>query len=117
MNSISNPKPSPWGMGWRAFYLEVLGDRAKFEEMMEVCSNFMSMVYVHKEADVVVKKAAVKEFKMLIPGPMKGAISADILRWDMNHANLSDAQQRATWAKYREYIVPMMTVPWCTRRH
>lgn len=71
----SNPNPFPWGMGWRAFFLGCsLSDRVKFEDTMEVRSNFTSMEEVHKEADAVVKKATTKELKM-IPDPTKGTMS------------------------------------------
>ena len=60
----SNPNPFPWGIGWRAFFLGCsLGDRNKFENTMEVCSNFTSIEDMQKEADVVVKKATAKELK------------------------------------------------------
>ena len=37
----SNTNPFPWGIGWRAFFLWwTAGDRTKFENTMEVCSNF-----------------------------------------------------------------------------
>ncbi|XBI16803.1 hypothetical protein VPH35_058994 [Triticum aestivum] len=52
---------------------------------MEVCSNFSNIEDMHKEADVVVKKATMEELKMLIPDPVKGAMS---------------------WAKNREYRAP-----------
>ena len=81
MNSNSNHNPFPWGIGWRAFFLGCsLGDRAKFENTMEVCSNFSSIEDMHKEAYSVVKKATAEELKTLIPDPAKGAMSVDILR-------------------------------------
>lgn len=43
---------------------------------------------------------------MLIPDPMKGTMSVDILRWAMNQADSGDAAQRARWAKYKEYRAP-----------
>ncbi|KAE8778004.1 Chitinase domain-containing protein 1 [Hordeum vulgare] len=77
----SNPNPCVWGMVWRAFFLECsLDDRAKLEHTMKVCSNFTNMEKVHKEADAVVKKAAMKELKTLIPDPAKGAMLVDTLR-------------------------------------
>ena len=71
MNSSRNsnpiPNPFPWGIGWRAFFLGCsLGDRTKFENTMEVCSNFTSIEDMQKEADVVVKKATTKELRTLI---------------------------------------------------
>ena len=43
-SSSSNANPFPWGIGWRAFFLGwTAGDRTKFENTMEVCSNFGSM--------------------------------------------------------------------------
>ena len=49
-------------------------------------SDFTSIEDMHKEADVVVKKATTKELKMLIPNPVKGAMSIDILRRAKNEA-------------------------------
>ncbi|KAE8795575.1 Chitinase domain-containing protein 1 [Hordeum vulgare] len=83
-----------------------LGDCAKFEDTMKVCSNFTSMEEVHNESDAVVKKATTKELKTLIPDPAKGAISVDVLRSTMNQANPEDARQRAKWVKYKEYNRP-----------
>ena len=81
----SNPNPFPWGMGWRAFFLGCsLSDRTKFENTMEVCSNFSNIEEEQKKIDAVVKKATAKEFNTLIPDPAKGAMSVDILRWAMN---------------------------------
>ncbi|KAE8784177.1 Chitinase domain-containing protein 1 [Hordeum vulgare] len=92
MNSNSNPNPFPSGMGWTEIFLGCsLGDRAKFEHTMEVCSNFTNTVEVHKEADAMVKKATIKELKTLIPDPTKGAMSLDMLRFAMNQANFDDA--------------------------
>ncbi|KAE8777240.1 Chitinase domain-containing protein 1 [Hordeum vulgare] len=73
---------------------------------MEVCSNFSSMEELHKESDIVVKKATPEELKTLIPDPAKGAMSVAILRWVMNQADSSDARQRAKWAKYKQYRRP-----------
>ena len=83
MNSSNNsnpiPNPFPWGIGWRAFFLGCsLGDRTKFENTMEVSSNFSSMEDLHKESDIVVKKATPEELKTLIPDPAKGTMSVDI---------------------------------------
>ena len=85
-NSNSNPNAFPWGIGWRAFFLGcLLGDRAKFENIMEVCLNFSSIEDMHKEADAtVIKEAMADELKTLIPDPEKGTMSVDILRWAMN---------------------------------
>ncbi|KAE8778444.1 Chitinase domain-containing protein 1 [Hordeum vulgare] len=106
-------------MGWRKFFLGCLfGDRAKSQETMKVYSNFTSMEEVHKEADVVVNKATTRDLKMVIPGPAKGTMSVDILPWAMNQANSGDAQQRAKWTKYKEYIRPnddCVMVYWTTR--
>ncbi|EMS45333.1 hypothetical protein TRIUR3_35028 [Triticum urartu] len=100
MNSNSNPNPFPWGIGWRAFFLWCsLGDRKKFEQTMEVCSNFSSCDDMHKEADVVLKKATPDELKTLVPDPAEGAMLADNLCWAMNQANSGDGRQRARWAK------------------
>ena len=62
MNSNSNPNPFPWGIGWRDFFLMCsLGDRIKFKNTMEVCSNFSNIEDMHKKADTVVKKATMEE--------------------------------------------------------
>ncbi|KAE8787002.1 Chitinase domain-containing protein 1 [Hordeum vulgare] len=107
MNSNSIPNPFLWGMGWRALFLGCsLGDPAKFENTMEVYSNFTSMAEVHKEADAMVKKGTTKDLKMIIPEPVKGAMSVDILLWAMNQVNSGDARQRAKWAKYMDYKHP-----------
>ncbi|KAE8781498.1 Chitinase domain-containing protein 1 [Hordeum vulgare] len=75
-------------MRWRAVFLGCsLADGAEFEDTMKVCSNLSSMEEVHKKAVVVVKKAMAKELKTLILGPSKGAMSVNILRWAMNHAD------------------------------
>ena len=76
MNSSSNsnpiPNPFPWGIGWRDFFLGCsLGDRTKFENTMEVCSNFTSIEDMHKEANVLVKKAMMEKLNTLIHGPAK----------------------------------------------
>ena len=43
-SSSSNANPFPWGIGWRAFFLGwSVGDQTKFENTIEVCSNFGSM--------------------------------------------------------------------------
>ncbi|KAE8768928.1 Chitinase domain-containing protein 1 [Hordeum vulgare] len=100
--SDPNPNPFPWGIRWRAFFLGCsLGDRAKFENTMEVCSNFSNMEELHKESDVVVKKATPQELKTVIREQAKGAMSVDILRWAMNQADSRDAGQRAKSAKYK----------------
>ncbi|KAE8770328.1 Chitinase domain-containing protein 1 [Hordeum vulgare] len=74
-NPIHIPNPFPWGIELMAFFLGcLLGDRTKFENTMELCSNFSSMEELHKEVDAVVKKAMSKELKTLIPDPTKGAM-------------------------------------------
>ena len=94
--------PFHWDIGWRTFFLGCsLGDCKKFEHAMEVCSNFSNIDDIHKEADIVMKKATSDKLKTLIPDPAKGAMSVDILRWAMNQANSGDTGQRARWAKYR----------------
>ena len=94
MNSNSNP--FPWGIVWRAFFLGCsVGDRTKFENTMEVCSDFTTIEDIHKEANIVVKTATVEELKMLIPNPAKGAMLVDILRRAMNLAKSHDAGQKA----------------------
>ncbi|KAI4991232.1 hypothetical protein ZWY2020_039603 [Hordeum vulgare] len=103
----SNPNPFPWGTSSRAFFLGCsLGDHTKFENTMEVCLNFSNMEELHKESNDVVKKATSEELKTLIPGLVKGAMLVDILRWAMNEAGSSDAEQRAKWAKYGQYMHP-----------
>ena len=80
-SSSSNANPFPWGIGWRAFFLGwSAGDRTKFENTMEVCSNFGSMPDMQKESDVVLMRATAQELKTLIPDPAKGAMAVDILR-------------------------------------
>ncbi|KAE8791579.1 Chitinase domain-containing protein 1 [Hordeum vulgare] len=104
-----NPIPNPfsWGIGWMTFFLGCsLGDRIKFENTMQVCSNFSNMKELHKSQDTVVKKATPEELETLIPDPAKGAMSVDILRWAMNQADSSDAGQRAKWAKYKQHRRP-----------
>ncbi|KAE8801456.1 Chitinase domain-containing protein 1 [Hordeum vulgare] len=79
MNSNPIPNSFPWGIRWRAFLLGCsLDDCTKFENTMEVCSNFSSMEELHKESRDVVKKATSEELKTLIPHPSKGAMSVDI---------------------------------------
>ena len=53
----------------------------KFVKSMEVCSWFKSVGELHKEADVVLLKAAKTELKRMIHDPTKGAMSHDILLW------------------------------------
>ena len=84
----------------------MLGERIKFENTMEVCSNFSSIDDMHKEADAVMKKATPDELKTLVSDLAKGAMSVDILRWAMNQADSRDAGQRARWAKYSQYKAP-----------
>ena len=58
---------------------------------MKVCSNFSNMKEFNKESNAVVKKATPEELKTLIPDPVKGAMSVDILRSAMNQAESGDA--------------------------
>ena len=56
-SSSSNGNPFPWGIDWRAFFLGwMAGDRTKFENTMEVCSNFGSMPAMQKESNAVLTK-------------------------------------------------------------
>ena len=56
-SSSSNANPFPWGIGWRAFFLGwSAGDRTKFENTMEVCSNFGSMPDMQNESNAVLMK-------------------------------------------------------------
>ena len=90
-----------------AFFLGCsLGDRKKFEHTMEVCSNFSSIGDMHKEDDAVMKKPTPDELKTLVLDPAKGAMSVDILHWDMNQADSNDGRQRARWSKYSQYKAP-----------
>ncbi|KAE8799436.1 Chitinase domain-containing protein 1 [Hordeum vulgare] len=107
MSSSSNASPFPWGIGWRAFFLGwSTGDRIKFENTMEVCSNFSSMPYMQKEYYAVIVRAIAQELKTLIPNPAKGAMAIDIIRWAMNQAIFDDAKQRKRWSKYKNYWAP-----------
>ncbi|KAE8816862.1 Chitinase domain-containing protein 1 [Hordeum vulgare] len=73
---------------------------------MEVSSNFSGMEDMHKESDIVVKKATPEELKALIPDIPKGAMSVDLLRWAMNLADFGDARPRDKWTKYTEFTRP-----------
>ena len=106
-SSSSNANPFPWGIGWRAFFLGwSAGDRTKFENTMEVCSNFGSMPDMQNESNAVLMKATKEELKTLIPDPAKGAMAVDIIRWAMNQAVSDDAKQRKKWCKYKTYWAP-----------
>ena len=106
-SSSSNANPFPWGIGWRAFFLGwSAGDRTKFENTMEVCSNFGSMPDMQNESNAVLMKATKEELKTLIPDPAKGAMAVDIIRWAMNQAVSDDAKQRKKWCKYKNYWAP-----------
>ncbi|KAI4994329.1 hypothetical protein ZWY2020_029377 [Hordeum vulgare] len=106
-SSNSNANPFPWGIGWRTFFLGwSTGDRTKFENTMEVCSNFGSMPDMHKESDAVLMRATAQELKTLIPNPAKGAMAVDIIRWAMNQAVSDDAKQRKRWSKCKNYWAP-----------
>ena len=99
-SSSSNGKPFPWGIGWRAFFLGwTAGDRTKFENTMEVCSNFGSMPDMQKESNAVLMWATAQELKTLIPDMQKGAMAVDIIRWAMNQAVSDDAKQRKKSSK------------------
>ena len=97
MNSNSNPtQPFSLGIGWRPFFPGCsLGDRKKFEHIMEVSSKFSSIDGMHKEADTVKKKATPNELKTLVPKQAKGAMLVDILCWAINQADSGDVRQRA----------------------
>ena len=102
MSSSSNANPFPWGIGWRAFFLEWLASgRTKFENTMEVCSNFGSMREIQNESDAVLMRATSQELKTVIPDPAKGAMAVDIICWAMNQAVSGDAKQRKKWSKYK----------------
>ena len=106
-SSSSNANPFPWGIGWRAFFLGwTVGDRTKFENTMEVCSNFGSMPEMENESNEVLMKASKEELKTLIPDPAKGAMAVDIIRWAMNQAVSDDGKQRKKWCKYKNYWAP-----------
>ncbi|KAE8820186.1 Chitinase domain-containing protein 1 [Hordeum vulgare] len=91
--SSSNATPFPWGIGWRAFFLGWSnGDRTKFENTMEVCSNIGSMPNMQKESDAVLMRATAQELKTLIPNGAKGAMAVDIIHWAMNQAVSDDAK-------------------------
>lgn len=106
-SSSSNENPLPWGIDWRTFFLGWSnGDRTKFENTMEVCSNFGSMHDMQKETDVVLMRATAQELKMLIPNPAKGAMAVHIIRWAMNQVVSDDAKQRKRWSKYKNYWAP-----------
>nr|XP_020182262.1 uncharacterized protein LOC109767937 [Aegilops tauschii subsp. strangulata] len=106
-SSSSNANPFPWGIGWRAFFLGwSAGDRTKFENTMEVCSNFGFMPDMQKESNAVLMKATAEELKTLILDLVKGAMAVDIIRWAMNQAVSLDAKQRKKWCKYKNYWAP-----------
>ena len=106
-SSSSNANPLPWGIGWRAFFLGWTdGEWTKFENTMEVCSNFGSMPGMPKESDAVLTRATAQELKTLIPDPAKGAMAVNIVRWAMNQAVSDDAKQRKKWSKYKNYWAP-----------
>ena len=106
-SSSSNGNPFPRGIGWRAFFLGwTAADRTKFENTMEVCSNFGSMADMQNESNAVVMKATKEELKTLIPDPAKGAMAVDIIRWAMNQAVSNDAKRRKKWCKYKTYWAP-----------
>ena len=79
---------------------------SKFENTMEVCSNFGSMPDMQKESDAVLMRATAQELKTLIPDPAKGAMAVDIICWAMNQAVSDDAKQRKKWSKYKNYWAP-----------
>ncbi|KAE8818227.1 Chitinase domain-containing protein 1 [Hordeum vulgare] len=110
LDPVPIPNSFPWGIGWRALFLGCsLDDHTKFDNTMELCSNFSNMEELHKESDAMMKKAMPEELKTLIPDPAKRDMSVDILRWAMNQVDSNDAGHRAKWAKYRQY--------WCPHDH
>lgn len=84
----SNSSPFPWGIRWRALFLGLsLSDHTKFENTMEVFSNFSSMQDMRKEAIFVVKKATSKEQETMILDLVKDDQSTNIMHWAMNRAD------------------------------